>query len=109
MNQAPVFTLVHEAIEVKEHEAVQVPVKAEGKPCPQLAWYKDGKLIQENNGLAITHSQDGQEVSGTLALSDVQMEDEAKYSVKASNKAGTAKTEIPLTGELLQKLINFIS
>jgi len=98
VNQPPVFTSAPEPVEVKETEDTELVVTAEGKPCPQLLWYKEGRLIKDNGGFGIEEVQDRQVATGKLTLTDAQLGDEGKYSVKASNKAGSVKTEIPLAG-----------
>ena len=101
MTQAPLFISVPEPVEVIENQDAEIVVVAEGKPCPQLVWYKDGKLLKESTDVSMAELPDGQEVTGKLTLRNTQLSQEGKYSVKATNKAGSVKTEIPIAGDYI--------
>ncbi|EYB87861.1 hypothetical protein Y032_0256g374 [Ancylostoma ceylanicum] len=88
---APQFTEFLKPMEVMESETVKLSVTIEGVPQPQVAWFKDDKPIQIDNVHYITKD----EGSGhfTLTIKDTKVTDVGRYSCKAVNESGEARTE----------------
>lgn len=88
--QAPKFVKGLEPLEVKESETVSMSVVAEGKPTPQVDWFKDGRPIQIDE----THllKKDEGEGRHSLTIFNSRLDDAGIYSCKAVNKAGADET-----------------
>ncbi|CAC5377034.1 TTN [Mytilus coruscus] len=74
--------------EVTEGDTVTFIVQLAGSPFPEISWYKDGKLIESGDHYKV-------EVRGyfaSLILKDVMPDDDAEYTVKATNEAGTTSS-----------------
>ena len=54
---------------------------ATGNPTPAITWWKDGKLLQEDQWHIITKE-------GTLKIIDPKIDDEGNYECVAQNSAG---------------------
>ncbi|RCN47218.1 immunoglobulin I-set domain protein [Ancylostoma caninum] len=88
---APQFTEFLRPMQVMESETVKLSVTIEGVPQPQVTWYKDDKPIEIDNVHYVTKD----EGSGhfTLTIKDTKVTDVGRYSCKASNESGEARTE----------------
>ena len=67
------------APEVKFH------CRVEGEPKPEIEWYKDGQLLEENDRVKF-EMKDGE---SCLCICDVTPGDEAEYKMLARNPVGT--------------------
>lgn len=63
---------------------VRLRCRAGGKPRPEVLWFKNGKMIAEEDE-ALRHG----EGRWILRLAKVKVEDSGKYTCRAFNKAGT--------------------
>lgn len=86
----PKFVNGLEPLEVKEAETAKFEVTVEGKPEPQVEWFKDGRPVQIDNQHVISAKNDKGEHS--LTIKEARTEDAGTYSAKATNKAGTDQT-----------------
>ena len=89
----PEFTKTLQDVNVVEGEDVILKVIISGKPQPTVAWSKNRKDIKESRKQKFL--QDGQEYS--LIISDVDVQDQGKYRVTASNKSGEKFSVTQLT------------
>lgn len=64
---------------------VRLRCRAGGKPRPEVLWFKDGKMIADEEAEALRHG----EGRWMLRLTRVKVEDSGKYSCRTFNKAGT--------------------
>ncbi|VDK64021.1 unnamed protein product, partial [Cylicostephanus goldi] len=89
--EAPQFTESLRPVEIKETEAVQLSVTVTGTPQPQVSWYKDDRPVEIDAVRTIVKD----EGSGhyTLTIKDSKVTDVGRYSCKAVNAAGEARTE----------------
>ncbi|VDM71391.1 unnamed protein product, partial [Strongylus vulgaris] len=89
--EGPQFTEFLRPIEVKETETVQLSVTVTGTPQPQVSWFKDDRPVEIDTVRTIAKD----EGSGhfTLTIKDSKVTDIGKYSCKAVNEAGEARTE----------------
>ncbi|WAR10996.1 TITIN-like protein [Mya arenaria] len=91
--------------EVTEGDTVTLFVKVDGKPFPELTWYRDGVEIQPDD----RHTIDIRGNFAALIMNDIQPEDDAEYSITASNKAGKATSKCELFVNPLGDAPSFIS
>jgi hypothetical protein len=64
-----------------------------GFPMPEVTWYKDCLVIQNNPDYQTTFDQG----ICTLTIEETFTEDSAKFICKAANAAGTAETNATLS------------
>ncbi|VDM85612.1 unnamed protein product, partial [Strongylus vulgaris] len=88
---APQFTEFLRPMQVKETETVQLSVTVTGIPQPQVSWFKDDRPLEIDTVRTIIKD----EGSGhfTLTIKDSKVTDIGKYSCKAVNEVGEARTE----------------
>ncbi|VDM72968.1 unnamed protein product, partial [Strongylus vulgaris] len=88
---APQFTEFLRPMEVKETETVKLSVTVTGVPQPQVSWFKDDRPVEIDTVRTIV--KDEGQGSYTLTIQDVKVTDVGKYSCKAVNEVGEARTE----------------
>ncbi|KAG2459419.1 MYLK protein, partial [Polypterus senegalus] len=90
----PYFTKVIKDVEVIEGSAARFDCKIEGYPDPEVVWFKDNQPIKETRHFQIDYDEEG---NCSLVISDVCVDDDAKYTCKAVNSLG----EVTCTAELI--------
>ncbi|XP_066542183.1 myosin light chain kinase, smooth muscle isoform X2 [Hoplias malabaricus] len=83
----PTFSSVIKDVEVVEGSAARFDCKIEGFPDPEVVWYKDDQPIKETRHFQIDYDEDG---NCSLVISEVNGDDDAKYTCKAVNSLGEA-------------------
>ncbi|XP_041700040.1 myosin light chain kinase, smooth muscle isoform X2 [Coregonus clupeaformis] len=94
----PTFSSVIKDVEVVEGSAARFDCKIEGYPDPEVVWYKDEQPIKETRHFQIDYDEEG---NCSLVISEVNGDDDAKYTVKAVNSLG----EATCTAELLVEVM----
>jgi len=89
---APMFTKTAENIYVKEGDRCQFTVKVKGKPLPRVEWYRNGKLLNEREGLHFF--KDGEKHS--LTIKKASNDYVGKFKCVAVNNAGEASCSAAL-------------
>ena len=82
--------------EVTEGQAAKFQCRVFGKPTPEIEWYKDDTLIEDNAEGISFDKEDGCEI---LIIRDASPTDEAEYKVLARNPLGTATSSAELLVE----------
>ena len=82
--------------EVKEGQTAKFQCRVFGKPAPEIEWYKDDTLIEDNAEGISFDTEDGCEI---LIIRDASPSDEAEYKVLARNPLGTATSSAELLVE----------
>lgn len=83
-------------VEVKEGQTAKFQCRVFGKPTPEIEWYKDDTLIEDDDEGISFDTKDGLEI---LVVRDVSFSDEAEYKVLARNPLGTATSSAELLVE----------
>jgi hypothetical protein len=83
-------------VEVKEGQTAKFQSRVFGKPTPEIEWYKDDTLIEEDAEGISFDTKDGCEI---LIIRGVSPSDEAEYKVLARNPLGTATSSAELLVE----------
>lgn len=94
----PTFSSVIKDVEVVEGSAARFDCKIEGYPDPEVVWYKDDQPIKETRHFQIDYDEDG---NCSLVISEVNGDDDAKYTCKAMNSLG----ETTCTAELIVEVM----
>ncbi|KAI1702784.1 immunoglobulin domain-containing protein [Ditylenchus destructor] len=89
--QAPKFTEGLKPVEIKEKDSGTMSVVVEGKPEPQVEWFKDGRPIEVDNVHVVKKDEDHGRHS--LTVKDAALADAGTYTCKATNKVGEAETK----------------
>ncbi|XP_066264195.1 muscle M-line assembly protein unc-89-like [Branchiostoma lanceolatum] len=79
--------IIDEIVRVEVGGTARFTRRAEGRPKPQLIWYKDDVEIEPGGRFTIEYSNDG---SSSLVIPNVRPEDEEEYICRAVNEAGQA-------------------
>ncbi|CAG0878666.1 unnamed protein product [Darwinula stevensoni] len=84
----PLFTLPLHDAEVDEGSTFSFECRVVGDPTPEVTWYKDGMMIQNNPDYQMSFK------AGicTLTIEETFTEDSARFSCKAVNVAGESET-----------------
>uniref|UniRef100_A0A8C0VAP8 Neural cell adhesion molecule 2 n=1 Tax=Cyanistes caeruleus TaxID=156563 RepID=A0A8C0VAP8_CYACU len=82
-------------------EAVTLFCRATGSPPPEISWYRNGKLIEENEKYVLRGS------NTQLTIRDIKNIDAGPYICNAKNKAGNDKkqTFLQVFGKLQPQII----
>lgn len=72
---------------------VKFEVVVEGQPTPEVAWYKDGHAVKENDRVKITKKKD----IASLEIKKAVIEDSGSYSCIATNTSGKVSEFAMLT------------
>eukprot|EP00062_Callorhinchus_milii_P023860 gi/632983154/ref/XP_007908507.1/ PREDICTED: striated muscle preferentially expressed protein kinase isoform X3 [Callorhinchus milii] len=91
--EAPCYESIMEDIEVSVEETARFVVVVEGRPLPDINWYKDGKLLVESNHLSFVY--DDNECS--LVILNTTDADSGVYTCTARNLAGEVSCKAELT------------
>uniref|UniRef100_A0A8C7H5Z0 Myosin light chain kinase, smooth muscle n=1 Tax=Oncorhynchus kisutch TaxID=8019 RepID=A0A8C7H5Z0_ONCKI len=96
----PTFSSVIKDVEVVEGSAARFDCKIEGYPDPEVVWYKDEQPIKETRHFQIDYDEEG---NCSLVISEVNGDDDAKYTVKAVNSLGEATCTAELLVEVMEE------
>ncbi len=83
---APKFIERLQTKEAREGQSVRFSVRVEGKPQPEVTWFREGAKIVSSPDFEIR--QDGDTFS--LVIPEVFFEDSGKFTAVAENNAGQA-------------------
>ncbi|XP_068593691.1 obscurin isoform X3 [Cebidichthys violaceus] len=90
---APVFLTELQSQDVPDGYPVSFDCVVIGKPTPTVRWYKDGKLLEENDHYMINEDQEG---CHQLIITTVLPTDMGVYRCTAENSSGIAATKAEL-------------
>ncbi|XP_060628877.2 striated muscle preferentially expressed protein kinase isoform X1 [Anolis sagrei] len=90
--EAPRFESIMEDIEVGVGETPQFAVVVEGKPLPDIMWYKDEVLLTESNHLSFVY----EESECSLVILNTTEQDSGVYTCIARNVAGEVSCKAEL-------------
>lgn len=77
----------------------------EAYPPPAMTWMKDGVALSNNQHYSISHFSTADEYTdSTIRVITIEKRQYGKYMCKASNKLGTAETEVELFGKYWRKV-----
>ncbi|KAJ7405270.1 striated muscle preferentially expressed protein kinase isoform X1 [Willisornis vidua] len=91
--EAPRFETIMEDIDAQEGETPRFAVVVEGKPLPDIMWYKDGELLEESSHLSFVYEDN----ECSLVVLGAAEPDSGVYTCTAKNLAG----EVSCKAELL--------
>ncbi|KAG7252669.1 hypothetical protein CRUP_020922 [Coryphaenoides rupestris] len=94
---APVFLTELQSQDVPDGYPVSFDCVVIGKPAPAVRWFKDGKLLEENDHYMINEDQDG---CHQLIITTVLPRDMGVYRCVAENSSGVAATKAELRVDL---------
>ncbi|MGH0174100.1 UNVERIFIED_CONTAM: hypothetical protein FKN15_071392 [Acipenser sinensis] len=89
----PVFLTELQSQDVQDGYPVSFDCVVSGKPPPSIRWFKDGKLIEENDHYMINEDQEG---CHQLIITAVYPTDMGVYRCMAENYSGIASTKAEL-------------
>ncbi|KFQ07980.1 Neural cell adhesion molecule 2, partial [Haliaeetus albicilla] len=89
VNVPPAITLLQKSFNATADrgEAITLFCRATGSPPPEISWYRNGKLIEENEKYMLRGS------NTELTISDIKNIDAGTYTCNAKNKAGNDKKQ----------------
>ncbi|XP_048341653.1 striated muscle preferentially expressed protein kinase isoform X2 [Sphaerodactylus townsendi] len=90
--EGPCFESIMEDIEVGVGETPQFAVVVEGKPLPDIMWYKDEVLLTESNHLSFVY----EESECSLVVLNTTEQDSGVYTCTARNLAGEVSCKAEL-------------
>ncbi|KAM4551578.1 obscurin isoform 28-T28 [Odontesthes bonariensis] len=90
---APVFLTELQSQDVPDGYPVSFDCVVIGKPPPTVRWYKDGKILEENDHYMINEDQEG---CHQLIITTVLPTDMGVYRCTAENSSGIAATKAEL-------------
>uniref|UniRef100_UPI00398E4D6C striated muscle-specific serine/threonine-protein kinase-like n=1 Tax=Pristiophorus japonicus TaxID=55135 RepID=UPI00398E4D6C len=91
--EAPRFESIMEDIVVSPEETARLAIVVEGKPLPDIHWYKDDEMLVESNHLSFVY--DDSECS--LVILNTTESDSGVYTCTAKNLAGEVSCKAELT------------
>ncbi|KAM3842719.1 LOW QUALITY PROTEIN: obscurin-like, partial [Diretmus argenteus] len=90
---APVFLTELQSQDVPDGYPVSFDCVVIGKPAPSVRWFKDGKVLEENDHYMINEDQEG---CHQLIITTVLPSDMGVYRCMAENSSGIAATKAEL-------------
>uniref|UniRef100_A0A8C1MDK2 non-specific serine/threonine protein kinase n=1 Tax=Cyprinus carpio TaxID=7962 RepID=A0A8C1MDK2_CYPCA len=93
MAVAPTFETIMEDLDVNVGETPRFAVVVEGKPVPDILWYKGDTLLSESSHFTFVY--DDNECS--LVVLNTQADDSGVYTCTAKNLAGSVSCKAELT------------
>ncbi|KAE8595462.1 hypothetical protein XENTR_v10015758 [Xenopus tropicalis] len=94
---APIFITELQNQEVKDGYPVSFDCVVIGKPMPTVRWFKDGKVIEEDDHYMINEDQEG---CHQLIITAVVPKDMGVYRCLAENRMGVSSTKAELRVDL---------
>ena len=104
VNKPPAFVTVPEHTNVTEGDNVELTCTASGKPVPEILWYKDGKILNEDDHVIVesTGNDQNMECISKLSLRNILPGvHSGKYTMEAVNSVGKAKEDVYLKGNYI--------
>ncbi|XP_068102124.1 striated muscle preferentially expressed protein kinase isoform X2 [Hyperolius riggenbachi] len=97
MAETPRFDSIMEDIEIGTGETARFVVVVEGKPVPDIMWYKDGQLLAESGHFNFVYD----DTECSLVILNASPEDSGVYTCTARNIAGelSCKAELQVCTE----------
>ncbi|XP_043104136.1 striated muscle preferentially expressed protein kinase isoform X2 [Puntigrus tetrazona] len=99
MAVAPTFETIMEDLDVNVGETPRFAVVVEGKPVPDILWYKGDTLLSESSHFTFVY--DDNECS--LVVLNTQADDSGVYTCTAKNLAGSVSCKAELTVHIAKK------
>ncbi|XP_064517173.1 striated muscle preferentially expressed protein kinase isoform X1 [Pseudopipra pipra] len=96
--EAPRFETIMEDIDVQEGETPRFAVVVEGKPLPDIMWYKDGELLEESSHLSFVYEDN----ECSLVVLGAAEPDSGVYTCTAKNLAGEVSCKAELVVQAVQ-------
>ncbi|XP_055472559.1 striated muscle preferentially expressed protein kinase isoform X2 [Psammomys obesus] len=96
--EAPRFESIMEDVEVTPGETARFAVVVEGKPLPDIMWYKDEELLAESNHVSFVYEEN----ECSLVVLSAGSEDGGVYTCTARNLAGEVSCKAELSVHLAQ-------
>ncbi|KAI6065136.1 Striated muscle preferentially expressed protein kinase [Aix galericulata] len=90
--EAPRFESIMEDIDAQEGETPCFAVVVEGKPLPDIMWYKDGELLEESSHLSFVYEDN----ECSLVVLGAAEPDSGVYTCTARNLAGEVSCKAEL-------------
>ncbi|NXL56022.1 SPEG kinase, partial [Chordeiles acutipennis] len=90
--EAPRFESIMEDIDAQEGETPCFAVVVEGKPLPDIMWYKDGELLEESSHLSFVYEDN----ECSLVVLGAAEPDSGVYTCTAKNLAGEVSCKAEL-------------
>ncbi|NXO55578.1 SPEG kinase, partial [Aramus guarauna] len=90
--EAPRFESIMEDIDAQEGETPRFAVVVEGKPLPDIMWYKDGELLEESSHLSFVYEDN----ECSLVVLGAAEPDSGVYTCTAKNLAGEVSCKAEL-------------
>ncbi|NXJ59835.1 SPEG kinase, partial [Rostratula benghalensis] len=90
--EAPRFESIMEDIDAQEGETPRFAVVVEGKPLPDIMWYKDGNLLEESSHLSFVYEEN----ECSLVVLGAAESDSGVYTCTAKNLAGEVSCKAEL-------------
>ncbi|CAH2281878.1 obscurin isoform X30 [Pelobates cultripes] len=94
---APIFITELQNQEVQDGYPVSFDCVVIGKPMPTIRWFKDGKVLEEDDHYMINEDQEG---CHQLIITAVILQDMGVYRCLAENRMGVASTKAELRVDL---------
>ena len=82
-----IITSLPESVSLSEGKPLNLTAKFDGKPSPDVTWYKDNIPIKAMEGIEIKCKPDG---TTTLSIGSAQTKDSGEYAVIAKSPSGEA-------------------
>ncbi|XP_072126943.1 vascular endothelial growth factor receptor kdr-like [Mobula birostris] len=79
-----------------DHGPIKLPVKVNAFPLPEVSWYKDGKLIAQNQSCYVQDRY-------TLKILSVSGKDEGEYTILLNNKRHNLHKNLTITLKVYEK------
>ncbi|XP_018410415.1 PREDICTED: striated muscle preferentially expressed protein kinase [Nanorana parkeri] len=103
MAETPRFDSIMEDIEIRTGETARFVVVVEGKPVPDIMWYKDGQLLVESGHFNFVYD----DAECSLVILNASPEDSGVYTCTARNLAGElsckAELQVSAAGSAMDK------
>ncbi|NXF12194.1 SPEG kinase, partial [Smithornis capensis] len=98
--EAPRFESIMEDIDAQEGETPRFAVVVEGKPLPDIMWYKDGELLEESSHLSFVYEDN----ECSLVVLGAAEPDSGVYTCTAKNLAGEVSCKAELVVRTAQPI-----
>ncbi|NWU60813.1 SPEG kinase, partial [Pterocles burchelli] len=100
--EAPRFESIMEDIDAQEGETPRFAVVVEGKPLPDIMWYKDGMLLEESSHLSFVYEDN----ECSLVVLGAAEPDSGVYTCTAKNLAGEVSCKAELVVRAAQPAVD---